>query len=104
MFAGAWSLFILIVKLLHFVYVEHAALMPLASKASHRSHQAFRPKTHRAYHSMFRVLVAFCITSGDVLVDVNDKVILAFLECLVQNNCSGSMVKIIPKLNTLSNL
>ena len=91
MFAGA-CLFVLIVKLLHFVFVEHAALTPLASKASHRSQHAFRPKT-RAYHSMFRVFVAFCIFSEVLLVDVNVKVILAFLECLVQNKCSFTMVK-----------
>ena len=93
MFAGACSLFILIVKLLHFVFVENAALTPLASKASHRSLQAFRPKTRRAYDSMFRVFVAFCIFSGVLLVDVNVKVIVAFLECLVQNQCSSAMVE-----------
>ena len=38
-------LFILIVEFLHFVFVEHAALAPLASKASSRSHHAFHPKT-----------------------------------------------------------
>ena len=42
---------------------------------------------------MFRVFVAFCIFSGVLLVDVNVKVILAFLECLVQNNCSSAMVE-----------
>ena len=93
MFAGACSLFILIVKLLHFVFVEHTALTPLASKTCHRSHQAFRPKTRQAYHSMFRVFVVFCIFSGVVLVHFNVKVILPFLECLVQNKCSSAMVE-----------
>ena len=42
---------------------------------------------------MFRVFVVFCIFNGVVLVDVNVKVILAFLECLVQNKCSNAMVE-----------
>ena len=32
--------------------------------------------------------MAFCIYSGVILVDVNVKLILSFLECLVQNQCS----------------
>ena len=37
--------------------------------------------------------MAFCIFRGVLLADVNVKVILAFLECLVQNKCSSAMVE-----------
>ena len=79
--------------MLHFVFVENEVVIPLSIKASARSMEAFRPKTRRAYDSMFRVFVAFCIYSGVILVDVNVKFILSFLECLVQNHCSCSMIE-----------
>ena len=66
---------------------------PLAVKASARTLEAFRPKTRRAYDSMFRVFVAFCIYSGVIMLDVNLKVILPFMECLVSNHCSCAMIE-----------
>ena len=51
---------------------------------------AFRPKTHRAYQSMFRTFVAFCLFTESPLSEV--KVILSFLECLVSNACSASVI------------
>ena len=53
---------------------------------------AFRPKTHRAYESMFSTFVAFCLLTKSSLIHVNVKVILSFLECLVTNECSASMI------------
>ena len=79
--------------MLHFVVLEHEVLTPLSVKASTRTHQAFQPKTCRAYDSMFRVFVAFCAYSGVMLADVNVKFILSFLECLVQSQCSCAMIK-----------
>ena len=93
MLAGAYSLSVWMIKLLTFIFVENEVLTPLASKASLRSHQAFRPKTHQTYDSMFRVFVAFYLFSRILPVDVNVKVILLFMECLVQNQCSSAMVE-----------
>ena len=45
MVAGAFSLSVLIVKLLHFVFVENDVVTPLAVKASLRTHHTFRPET-----------------------------------------------------------
>ena len=42
---------------------------------------------------MFRIIVAFCIYSDVILVDVNVKFILSFLECLVHNQCSCAMIE-----------
>ena len=52
---------------------------------------AFRPKTHRAYESMFRTFVVFCLFTKSSLIHVNVKVILS-LECLVSNTRSASMI------------
>ena len=68
-------------------------LTPLAKKAALRTHQAFRPKTRQAYDAMFRVFVAFCIISAVILPDINVEVIMSFLECLVENNCSCAMLE-----------
>ena len=57
-----------------------------------RIQDAFRPKTKRAYMRMFQVFVAFCVIMEVALLDVSVKVIVSFLECLVANNCSASMV------------
>ena len=54
--------------------------------------RTFRPKTHRTYESMFRTFVAFCVFTKASLIHVNVKVILSFLECLVTNECSVSMI------------
>ena len=72
--------------------LDNQALTSLPAKASDRFHLAFRPKTYRAYDAMFRTFVAFCIVTKCVLVNINTKVILSFLECLVRSSCSASMV------------
>ena len=68
-------------------------LTPLTKKAALRTHQAFRPKMRQTYDSMFRVFVAFCIISAVILPDINVEVIMSFLECLVENNCSCAMLE-----------
>ena len=72
--------------------LDNQALTSLSAKASDRLHLAFRPKTYRAYDAMFRTFVAFCIVTKCVLVNINTKVILSFLECLVRSSCSAGMV------------
>ena len=61
-------------KSCYIYFLENDVLTPLVAKASARALEAFRPKTRRAYGSMFRVFVAFCIYSGVILVDVNVKI------------------------------
>ena len=72
--------------------LDNPALTSLSTKASTRLHKAFRPKTHRAYDTMFRTFIAFCIVTKSALSNVNVQVILSFLECLVKNSCSSCMV------------
>ena len=69
----------MILKVLHFVFVENAVLTPLARKTSLRTHQAFCPKMRQAYDAMFKVFVAFCIVGGVLLPDVNVKMSCRFL-------------------------
>ena len=73
--------------------VDTEALTSLSAKAASRLHQAFRPRTRGAYLTMFRTFVAFCVHTRCVLSDVNIKVVLSFLECLVINDCSVSMIE-----------
>ena len=72
--------------------LDNPALTSLSTKASVRLHQAFRPKTYRAYDAMFRIFIAFCIVTKSALSNINVKVILSLLECLVKNSCSLCMV------------
>ena len=58
-----------------------------------RLHQAFRPRTRGAYLTMFRTFVVFCVHTRCVLLYVKIKVVLSFLECLVINDCSVSMIE-----------
>ena len=73
--------------------VDTEALTSLSAKAASRLHQAFCPRTRGAYLNMFRTFVAFCVHTKCALADVNIKVILSFLECLVINDCSVSMIE-----------
>ena len=72
--------------------LDNQALTSLSTKASHRLSLAFRPKTYKAYEAMFRTFVAFCIVTKCIIANVNVKVILSFLECLVLSSCSMGMV------------
>ena len=64
----------------------------LTSLASQRLHEAFRPKTKKAYSAMFRVFMAFCIVMEVAIENVSVKVLLSFLECRVINKCSAAVV------------
>ena len=72
--------------------LENEALTSLNSKASDRVQLAFRPKTRKAYSTMFRTFAAFCIITKSCIVNVNLKLVLSFLECLVLNSCSCCMI------------
>ena len=71
--------------------LENEALTSLNSKASDRLQLAFCPKTKKAYTTMFRTFIAFCIVTKSCFVNVNVKIVY-FLECLVSNSCSCCMV------------
>ena len=64
----------------------------LTSRVSQRLHQAFRPKTKKAYSAMVRVFMAFYIVMKVAIQNVSVKVLLSFLECLVINKCSATVV------------
>ena len=64
----------------------------LSTQASSCVADAFRPKTRRAYTMMFRVFIAFCVVVKVSLTSVSVKLLLSFLECLVVNKCSVSMI------------
>ena len=72
--------------------VDNEALKSLSTKAASCLHQAFHPRTCVAYLNMFQNFVAFCVYTKCLLTQVDIKVILAFLECLVINGCSISMI------------
>ena len=72
--------------------LDKQALTSLSAKASDRLHLAFCPKTYKAYDVMFRTFVAFCIVTKCAFVNINIKLILSFLECLVRSSCSVGMV------------
>ena len=64
----------------------------LSEKAAYRTQAAYRPKTRQAYKRMFVVFMAFCIHIRVLLHSVDVKILLSFLECLVSNNCTYSML------------
>ena len=73
--------------------VDNEALTSLSAKAATRLHHAFCPKTRGAYLTMFRTFVAFCVFTKCLLMEVDIKIVLSFLECLVINGCSVSMIE-----------
>ena len=89
---GLAIIVLLILRDATFCVLDNRALTSLSAKASDRLHQAFHPKTYRAYDAMFRTFVAFCIFTKSALSNINVKVILSFLECLVKNSSSSCMV------------
>ena len=68
------------------------ALETLSEKAALRTHASYRPKTRQAYKRMFEVFLAFCIHMRVVIHSIDVKILLSFLECLVSNNCTYSML------------
>ena len=59
-------------------FLENEALTEWSAKASARLHLAFRPKTYKAYTTMFKTFVAFCIFTKSCLENANVKLILSF--------------------------
>ena len=85
--------FLMILRDATLCVLDIEAMTSLSAKATSRLHEAFRPKTRGAYLSMFRTFVAFCIYIKCALAKVDIQVVLSFLECLVMNGCSTSMVE-----------
>ena len=69
--------------MLHFVFFKMKLSVPSLQKASLRRQLAFRPQGQMAYNTMFRVFVAFSIFTKSCLGNVDVKIVLAFLQCLV---------------------
>ena len=64
----------------------------LASRATTRLHQAFRPATMASYSRKFRLFVAFCSFINVHLHNLTPLILLAFLEFLVVNQTSPSNI------------
>ena len=64
----------------------------LASKAAARAHQAFRPATQASYIRKFRLFLAFCCFIKINLQQITPLVVMSFLEFLVENNSSHSLI------------
>ena len=67
-------------------------LETLSEKAAHRTEAAYRPKTRQAYKRMFEVFMAFCIHMRVLVHSIDVRILLSFLECLVINDCTYSML------------
>ena len=89
--AGVWKVYLVTNSILCFV-VGNVALEILSEKAASRTQVAYRPKTKQDYKRMFEVFMAFCIHMRVLLHSVDVKILLSFLECLVGNNCTYSML------------
>ena len=68
------------------------AAASLASQASTRAWNGFRPVTQSSYLRMFKLFISFCICVNVNLSAISASVILAFLEFLVQNQISHSSI------------
>ena len=64
----------------------------LASKATARTHQAFRPATQASYTRKFRLFVAYCCFIGVHLQNLTPLIAMSFLEFLVENNLFHSAI------------
>ena len=78
--------------MLCFVLSENDALTEYARKASVRTKSAFRPRTVKCYHMLFKSFVAFCLYAKINLSVVSVSVALSYLEFLVENRVSSSMI------------
>ena len=81
--AGAYAVSCMILKDSALCILENGALTGWSAKASSRLYLAFRPKTYKAYTTMFKTFVPFCIFTKSCLENANVKIVLSFLECLV---------------------
>ena len=64
----------------------------LAMKATTRLQGAFRPSTAKAYATMFRTFVCFCVYLSVDVRNLDVEGILAFMECLHVNQVSANMI------------
>ena len=64
----------------------------LTTAATARLQGAFRPTTAKAYSSMFRTFMCFCIFLEVNVCNLNVSHILAFMECLNVNQVSVNMI------------
>ena len=78
-------------QLLYFVS-KNVSLESLSEKAAARTQAAFRPKTKQAFSRKFRIFLNFCICMEVEINSTDVKVVLSFLECLVVNKCSTTMI------------
>ena len=76
---------------MHFVSDEKS-LKPLIQDANTRIKDAFRPKTRRCYELLFRLFVGFCICSSVEVAKPTLSIVMAYLEFLVKNQVSVSMI------------
>ena len=65
----------------------------LATRASVRLQAAFIPSTVKAYTSMFRTFMCFCVFVNLDVSNLDVDGILAYLECLNFNKVSVNMIK-----------
>ena len=82
----------IVLQMLCFVLSENDALAEYARKASVRTKSAFRPRTVKCYHMLFKSFVAFCLYARVELSSISVSVALSYLEFLVENNISISMI------------
>ena len=76
-----------------FFIVDLPALMSqLATRALSKLPQAFRPSTSRSYNRMFRDFLGFLVAAGISLQQVTHQVLLAFMQFLLDNQCSHSNI------------
>ena len=81
----------LVLKGANLCMVENEALASLSSKASDRLQLAFRPKTRKAYSTMFRTFIAFCIVTKSCIVNVN-------IQSSSASNLIGQIIMVTPEI------
>ena len=74
------------------LFLGNRRLDSLATKATTRLQGAFRPSTAKAYATMFRTFVCFCVYLSVDVRNLDVEGILAFMECLHVNQVSASMI------------
>ena len=77
--------------LLRFVS-EEKSLGQLLHDANTRIKAAFHPKTRRCYELLFRLFIGFCLCSGVNVAFPTLSIVMAYLEFLVKNQVSVSII------------
>ena len=78
--------------MLPYLFYFPGVISMLSSSAHSRLPLALAQSTRRAYHSMFRMFLAFLVFNQLPLAQVNVNVLLAFLECLVYSGTKYSQL------------